>query len=88
MGAQYHIDSPDHSDQASQYVAISYTERLAAAVIQPSVASVGNSYDNALAETINCLCKAELFTGAGRGGPSRMSNLQPCPGSTGSITGA
>jgi putative transposase len=50
-----------HSDRGSQYVAISYSERLAAAGIEPSVGSVGDSYDNALAETINGLYKAELI---------------------------
>jgi transposase InsO family protein len=44
-----------HSDRGSQYVSIKYTERLAAAGIEPSVGSVGDSYDNALAETINGL---------------------------------
>ena len=41
-----------HSDRGSQYVSIRYTERLAEAGIEPSVGSVGDSYDNALAETI------------------------------------
>lgn len=41
-----------HSDRGSQYVSIKYTERLAEAGIEPSVGSVGDSYDNALAETI------------------------------------
>ena len=50
-----------HSDRGSQYVAIKYTERLAEAGIEPSVGSVGDSYDNALAETINGLYKAELI---------------------------
>jgi putative transposase len=50
-----------HSDRAVQYVSIKYTERLAAAGIEPSVGSVGDSYDNALAETINGLYKAELI---------------------------
>ena len=44
-----------------QYVSIKYTERLAEAGIEPSVGSVGNSYDNALAETINGLYKAEVI---------------------------
>lgn len=44
-----------HSDRGSQYVSIKYTERLAEAGIEPSVGSVGDSYDNALAETINGL---------------------------------
>jgi len=50
-----------HSDRGSQYVGIRYTERLAEAGIEPSVGSVGDSYDNALAETINGLYKAEVI---------------------------
>jgi transposase InsO family protein len=50
-----------HSDRGSQYVSIRYTERLAEAGIEPSVGSVGDSFDNALAETINGLYKAELI---------------------------
>lgn len=50
-----------HSDRGSQYVSIRYTERLAEAGIDPSVGSRGDSYDNALAETINGLYKAELI---------------------------
>jgi putative transposase len=50
-----------HSDRGSQYVSIRYSERLAEAGIEPSVASVGDSYDNALAETINGLYKAEVI---------------------------
>jgi putative transposase len=50
-----------HSDRGSQYVPIKYTERLAAAGIEPSVGSVGDSYDNALAETINGLYKTEVI---------------------------
>jgi len=42
-----------HSDHGSQYVSIRYSERLAEAGIEPSVGSTGDSYDNALAETIN-----------------------------------
>src|SRR5712691_2200588 len=44
-----------------KYVSIKYTERLAEAGVEPSVGSVGDSYDNALAETINGLYKAELI---------------------------
>jgi len=44
-----------NSDRGSQYVSIKYTERLAEAGIEPSVGSVGDSYDNTLAETINGL---------------------------------
>jgi len=50
-----------HSDRGSQYVSIRYTERLAEAGIGPSVGGRGDSYDNALAETINGLYKAELI---------------------------
>ena len=50
-----------HSDRGSQYLSITYTERLAEAGIEPSVGSVGDSYDNALAETINGLYKAEVI---------------------------
>jgi putative transposase len=50
-----------HSDRGSQYLSIRYTERLAEAGIQGSVGTVGDSYDNALAETINGLYKAELI---------------------------
>ncbi len=50
-----------HSDRGSQYVSIRYTERLAEVGIEPSVGSKGDSYDNALAETINGLYKAELI---------------------------
>jgi len=50
-----------HSDRGSQYVAIRYTERLVEARIEPSVGSVGDSYDNALAKTINALFKAEVI---------------------------
>lgn len=50
-----------HSDRGSQYVSIRYSERLAESGIEPSVGSRGDSYDNALAETINGLYKAELI---------------------------
>jgi putative transposase len=50
-----------HSDRGVQYVSIKYTGRLAEAGLVPSVGSVGDSYDNALAETINGLYKAEVI---------------------------
>ncbi|MCA1241496.1 IS3 family transposase [Stappia stellulata] len=50
-----------HSDRGSQYLSIRNTERLADAGIEPSVGSVGDSYDNALTETINGLFKAEVI---------------------------
>jgi putative transposase len=49
-----------HRDRGSQYLAVRYTERLREAGIEPSVGSVGDSYDNALAETINGLFKTEV----------------------------
>ena len=57
-----------HSDRGSQYLSVRYTERLAEAGIEPSVGSVGDSYDNALAETINGLFKTEVIR---RRGPWR-----------------
>ena len=50
-----------HSDRGAQYLALRYTNRLAEAGIEPSVGSVGDSYDNALAETVNGLYKAEVI---------------------------
>lgn len=57
-----------HSDRGVQYLAIRYTERLAAEGAVASVGSRGDSYDNALAEAVNALYKAELI---GRHGPWR-----------------
>jgi len=57
-----------HSDRGSQYVSIKYTERLAEAGVEPSVGSVGDSYDNALAETVIGLFKTEVIE---RRGPWR-----------------
>jgi putative transposase len=57
-----------HSDRGGQYVSIKYTERLAEAGIEPSVGSVGDSFDNALAETVIGLYKAEVIR---RRGPWR-----------------
>jgi transposase InsO family protein len=54
--------------ESAQYVSIHYTERLAEAGIDPSVGSVGDSYDNALAETVNGLFKTEVIR---RRGPWR-----------------
>lgn len=50
-----------HSDRGVQYLSIRYTERLAEAEAVSSVGSRGDSYDNALAESVNGLCKAELI---------------------------
>jgi transposase InsO family protein len=50
-----------HSDRGSQYLSIRYSERLAEAGVESSVGSVGDSYDNALAETIIGLFKTEVI---------------------------
>jgi transposase InsO family protein len=57
-----------HSDRGSQYLSIHYTERLGQAGIAPSVGSVGDSYDNALAETVIGLFNTEVIR---RRGPWR-----------------
>ena len=54
-----------HSDRGSQYLSIRYSDRLIEAGIAPSVGSVGDSYDNALAETVNGLYKTELIRRCG-----------------------
>ena len=54
-------DLVHHSDRGVQYLSIRYTERLAEAGIEPSVGSRGDSYDNALAETIIGLYKTEVI---------------------------
>ena len=60
-----------HSDRGSQYTSIRYTERLVEAGAKPSVGSVGDSYDNALAESVNGLYKTELIH---RKGPWRTAD--------------
>ena len=57
-----------HSDRGVQYLSIRYTERLAEAGIERSVGSIGDSYDNALAETVIGLFKTEVIE---RQGPWR-----------------
>jgi transposase InsO family protein len=54
-----------HSDRGSQYLSITYTERLAEAGIDPSVGTVGDSYDNALAESVIGLFKTEVIKALG-----------------------
>lgn len=57
-----------HSDAGSQYVSVAYTERLAEIGARPSIGSIGDSYDNSLAESLNGLYKTELIR---RQGPWR-----------------
>ncbi len=63
-----HTDLIHHSDRGVQYVSIRYADRLSEVGIEPSVGSIGDSYDNALAETINGLYKTEVIR---RQGPWR-----------------
>ena len=58
-----------HSDAGSQFTSIRYGERLAEIGAVPSIGTVGDSYDNALAETVNGYYKAELIRGPARSGP-------------------
>jgi putative transposase len=58
-----------HSDAGSQFTAIRYGERLAEIGAVPSIGTVGDSFDNALAETVNGYCKSELIYGPARPGP-------------------
>jgi len=58
-----------HSDAGSQFTSIRYGERLAEIGATPSIGTVGDSYDNALAETVNGYYKAELIRGPARTGP-------------------
>ena len=78
-----------HSDRGSQYLSIRYSERLAEASIEPSVGSRGDSYDKALAETINGLDTTEaIHRGGGpwktresveMGNPATGTLVQPSP---------
>ena len=58
-----------HSDAGSQFTSVRYGERLGEIGAVPSIGSVGDSYDNALAETVNGYYKAELIRGPARSGP-------------------
>ena len=65
----HHPDLRCHSDAGSQFTSIRYGERLAEIGAVPSIGSVGDSFDNALAETVNGYYKAELIRGPARSGP-------------------
>lgn len=65
----HHGDLRCHSDAGSQFTSIRYGERLAEIGATPSIGTVGDSYDNALAETVNGYYKAELVRGPARSGP-------------------
>ena len=76
-----------HSDRGSQYLAIRYTERLSEAGAVTSVGSRGDSFDNALAETIIGLYKTELVRRRGPWKGIDASSTQRWSGSTGSTIG-
>jgi transposase InsO family protein len=65
----HHQDLRCHSDAGSQFTSIRYGERLAEIGATPSIGTVGDSFDNALAETVNGYYKAELIRGPARTGP-------------------
>jgi putative transposase len=75
-----------HSDRGSQYLSVRYTERLAENGAGTSVGSRGNSYDNALAESVIGLYKAELVRHRGPGAASTTSSSRRSSGSTGGTT--
>ena len=60
-----------HSDAGSQFTSIRYGERLAEIGATPSIGTVADSYDNALAETVNGYYKTELIRGPARTGPCK-----------------
>ncbi len=71
--------------ESAQYLSIRYSERLAEVGAQPSVGSTGDSYDNALAETVIGLFKTEVIRHRGPWKTSTQSSIQPSSGLTGSI---
>lgn len=73
-----------HSDRGVQYLSVRYTERLAEAGIEGSVGSTGDSYDDALAESLIGLYKTEVIRHRGPSAVSTKSNTLPWNGSTGS----
>lgn len=66
-----------HSDRGVQYVSIAYTQRLAEAGIERSAGSKGDSYDNALAESVIGFYKTALIRRRGPGAVSRTSRSRP-----------
>ena len=75
-----------HSDRGGQYLSLRYTERLALAGIEPSVGSRGDSYDNALAESVMGSTRRSSSIPTGPGPVSRTSSWPPSNGSGGSTT--
>ncbi len=65
-----------HSDAGSQMTSIRYGERVDAIGARPSIGSVGDAFDNALAESVNALYKTELVRGPGRGPWRTIDDLE------------
>jgi putative transposase len=65
-----------HSDAGSQFTSLRYGERLVEIGAQPSIGSIGDSYDNALAEATNALYKTELIRGPGQGPWKTVEDLE------------
>ncbi|MBP2218006.1 transposase InsO family protein [Arthrobacter sp. CAN_C5] len=88
---RHQADLRRRSDAGSQFTSIRYGERLAEIGATPSIGTLGDSYDNALAETASGYCKTELVRGPARPGlgkPSRTSSKRPLDGFTGTIRSA
>lgn len=75
-----------HADHGSNYTAMVYTERIVELGAVPSTGTVGDSFDNAMAEAVNNLYKTELIRQRGRGGPSNRSSWRPSSGCGGGTT--
>src|SRR5829696_2239053 len=75
-----------HNDAGSQYTSFAFTSRLIDADVDASVGSVGDGYDNALAETTIGLYKTRRSTAKDPGAPSPTASSPRSNGSTGSIT--
>jgi transposase InsO family protein len=75
-----------HSDRGSQYLSIKYTERLAEAEIDLSVGTVGDAYDNALAECVIGLFKTEVINQIGPWKSMREVEWETSNGSIGITT--
>lgn len=74
---RHHEDLRCHSDAGSQFTSIRYGERLAEIGATPSIGAVGDSYDNALAETVNGYYTTEIVRGPARPGAWRTVELAP-----------
>ncbi len=76
---RHHAGLRCHSDAGPQFTSIRYGERLAEIGAVPSIGTVGDSFDNALAETVNGYYKAELIRGPTRQAPGRPSRRSSSP---------